>query len=187
MNNKTTIGSVNSATYILLRRWGKLYTRMQNEVSWYFFIKKYQRDLVLLNQHNFLSSKLSLNTNYQKTEKQQQKKNTGKCTVTVLTGQLFHFWWGGGGGGGFLGEFSVANYFFQRLHSSWIFFWSIFLHQMFFFCLQHGEITTIHYYSIQFLQHSHISERFRVGVFFLGILFICRTITIITKRCQKKL
>ena len=120
--------------------------------------------MALLKQHNFLSSKPSLNTNYQKTKKQQQQKNTGKCTVTVLTGQLFHFWWGGRRGGGFLGEFSVANYFFQPLHSSWIFFWSIFLHQMSFFCLQHGEIITIHYYSIQFLQHSHISERFRVGV-----------------------
>ena len=68
-------------------------------------------------------------------------------------------------GGGFLGEFSVAKIIFFNAFIHHEFFSGAFsCIRCFFFCLQHGEITTIHYYSIQFLQHSHISERFRVGV-----------------------
>lgn len=125
---------------------------MQNEVSWYFFIKKYQRDLVLLKENIifFLRNWPTIRI----IRKPKNIKNTGNYFISD------------GVGGGFLGEFSVAwIIFFNAFIHHEFFFWSIFLQQMFFFSASNMEkLTTIHYYSIQFRQRSHISERFRVGV-----------------------
>lgn len=95
---------------------------MQNEVSWYFFIKKYQRDLVLLKENIifFLRNWPTIRI----IRKPKNIKNTGNYFISD------------GVGGGFLGEFSVAwIILFNAFIHHEFFFWSIFLQQICFFFL----------------------------------------------------
>ena len=131
---------------------------------------------MLQKENSFLSSKLVHSTNYQEKEKKNKKKQNKKIQANVLSQyqQANFFISDGVGGESFWVNLVLPELFFQRLHSSWIFFWSIFLHQMFFFLPPTWRNYHYHYHFYPVsttwerlgtrLQHSHISERFRVGV-----------------------
>ena len=132
---------------------------------------------MLQKENSFLSSKLVHSTNYQEKEKKNKTKQNKKIQANVLSQYQqanFSISDGVGGGESFWVNLVLPELFFQRLHSSWIFFWSIFLHQMFFFSASNMEKLplSLSFYPVSTtwerlgtrLQHSHISERFRVGV-----------------------